>query len=230
LQNIYTYSSPFISKDLWKSPYIIFCNKELNGVQKIQRIFIEHLESELSRWILAEYKNSFKIAGSILMITGVEIEGLPSSRKRFHELIDPSKVIILDPQASQVLTHEDLQRFEAVVIGGILGSHPPLGRTKKLLSDKFPEAEKRNIGRYQFPIDGAVYVVMEMLRGRRLEDIKIALGLVLRRRIGEFEHLIELPYAYPLIDDKPLISDEVIKILVGEEDYELEIINITTPI
>jgi len=62
-----------------------------------------------------------------------------------------------------------------------------------------------------------------VMRGRRVEDIPIALGLVIRRRIGRAEHEIELPYAYPLVGGKPLISDEVLEILAGGGEYEVEV-------
>ncbi|MEZ0289649.1 MAG: hypothetical protein ABWJ42_00980 [Sulfolobales archaeon] len=184
------------------------------------KIFIEHLESRVSEWLLAEYKHSYRIAGNRLLITGIEIPGLPSTSKRFYELIDPSKVIILDPQAGRELRPEDLVRYEGIVIGGILGSHPPLGRTKKLLSDRFPEAEKRNIGEYQFSIDGSVYIVTEILRGRRLEEIPVVFGLIIKRRIRDLEYEIVLPYAYPLVRDRPLVSRELLKLLAGDE-YEV---------
>jgi len=186
------------------------------------RIYIEHLEDSLGRWILAEYRNSYRIAGDLLTITGVEIPGLPSTRKRFHELTDPSKAIILDPQAPHLLEPEDLKGFEAVVIGGILGAHPPMGRTKKMLSDRFPEAAKRNIGEHQFPIDASVYIALEVIKGRRVKEIPVALGLTIRRRIDSIEHEIELPYAYPLVNGKPLISEEILEILAGGGDYEIE--------
>ncbi len=187
------------------------------------RIYIEHLEDSLGRWILAEYRSSYRIAGDLLTITGIEIPGLPSTRKRFHELVDPSKAIILDPQAPQLLEPEDLRGFEAIVIGGILGAHPPMGRTKKLLSDRFPEAAKRNIGKHQFSIDASVYIALEVIRGRRVKEIPVALGLIIRRKIGSIEHEIELPYAYPLINGKPLISEEILEILTGGGDYEVEV-------
>jgi len=186
------------------------------------RIYIEHLESQLSRWLLAEYWSSYRIAGGLLTITGIEIPGIRSTSKRFHELVDPSEAIILDPQADRELAPEDLEGIDAIVIGGILGAHPPMGRTKKLLSDRFPQAIKRNIGKHQFSIDGSVYIALEIIRGRRLREIPITLGITIRRRIGSIEHEIKLPYAYPLVGGKPLISEELLALLTGGGGYELE--------
>jgi ribosome biogenesis SPOUT family RNA methylase Rps3 len=185
------------------------------------KIYIEHLERDLGRWILAEYRSSYRLAGEMLTITGIEIPGLPSTRKRFYELVEPLKAIILDPQAPEELKPEDLRGYEAIVIGGILGAHPPLGRTKKLLSERFPEAAKRNIGEHPFPIDASVYMALEVIRGKRIEEIPVALGLIIRKRIGNIEHEIELPYAYPIVNNKPLISEEVLQIIVGRGEYEL---------
>lgn len=187
------------------------------------RIFIEHLEDGLSRWILAEYMHSLLIAGDMILVTGAKIPGIPSTEKRFHELVDPSRVLILDPQADEELAPEDLEKVEAAVVGGILGAHPPLGRTKKLLSDRFPQALKRNIGPDQFPIDGAVYVVVQIARGSRLHQIPRAVGITLRRRLAGVEHEIHLPYACPLVGGRPLISNGILRILGVPEDVEIEI-------
>lgn len=187
------------------------------------KIFIEHLEERASRWILAEYRHSVSIAGERVLITGARIPGMPSTEKRFHQLVDPSKTLILDPQAEEELTPEDLEKIDAVVVGGILGAHPPLGRTKKLLSDRFPQALKRNIGPDQFPIDGAVYVVIQIAEGKRLNQIPRAVGISARRRLASMEHEIRLPYAYPLVGGRPLISEEILRILGGPEGLEIEI-------
>ncbi|MEM1649985.1 MAG: hypothetical protein QXX47_03830 [Sulfolobales archaeon] len=184
------------------------------------KIIIEHLEENVGRWILAEYRHSYAIAGEDLLITGVEISGLPSTRKRFYEVVDVSKVVILDPQAEEELKPEDLRSCEGVVIGGILGTHPPLGRTKKLLSDRFPQALKRNIGVYQFSIDGSVYIAREIWKGRRLRDIPVVFGVIIKRTIDNMIHEIMLPYAYPLAGDKPLISEELLELIAGEK-YEI---------
>ena len=183
---------------------------------------MEHLENELGRWVLAEYRNSYRIAGDLLLITGIEIPGIPSTSKRFHEISDPSRVVILDPQAWEELKPEDLLGRDGIVIGGILGSHPPLGRTRRLLSERFPQAAKRNIGRHQFSIDGSVYVALQIIRGKRLSDIPFAVNIRIKRRLGPVEHEIHLPYAYPLVGGRPLISEELINLLAGSNGYVVE--------
>ncbi len=187
------------------------------------KIFIEHLEPSAGEWILIEYRSSYRIAGDRLLITGLEVPGIPSTQKRFYEIVDPGEVIILDPQAKEPLEPEDLKQYSYVVVGGILGSHPPRGRTRELLSSRFPQAAKRNIGRLQFSIDGSVYMVLEVYRGRRLNEIPVARGVRIRRTLSRgIEHEIYLPYAYPLVDGKPLISVELVRYLVGEGDHVIE--------
>ncbi|BFH73793.1 hypothetical protein SJAV_17370 [Sulfurisphaera javensis] len=183
---------------------------------------IEHLDV-LSKWILAEYKHSYEIAKNEkvdLLITGVKIEGLPSTEKRFYEIFNPENVIILDPQAEEELKPND--KAEAIIIGGILGDHPLRGRTKTLLSDIFPKAKKRNIGKLQFPIDGALYVAIQIMKGKRLSEIPIVFGLSIITNFKGLEEEIYLPFAYPLVNGSPLISEEVIKYLVGNRNYRLK--------
>jgi ribosome biogenesis SPOUT family RNA methylase Rps3 len=174
------------------------------------KIVIEHLEPILSEWIYYEYESSYKIVGDDLLITGIKIPGLPSTPKRFNEVFDPSEVIILDPQADRKLSREDLNKAKAVVIGGILGDHPPKGRTKLLLSDKFPEAMKRNIGKYQFPIDGAVLYTKLLMENK---EIKYVFGLQIKCNYRGLENVIELPYAYILICDRPYIYEKLLNYL-----------------
>ncbi len=187
------------------------------------KIFIEHLEPSAGEWILIEYRSSYRIAGDRLLITGLEVPGIPSTRRRFYEVVDPGDVIILDPQAREQLEPGDLEEYSYVVVGGILGSHPPRGRTRELLSSRFPQAAKRNIGGFQFSIDGSVYMVLEVYRGRRLNEIPVARGVRIRRTLSRgIEHEIYLPYAYPLVGGKPLISIELVRYLVGDASYTIE--------
>ena len=158
-------------------------------------IIVEHLEEFMGPWILIEYRSAYEHAKKTnipILFTGIKTKDLPSTNKRFYEIINPRNVVILDPQAEITLTPEEAKSYRYFVIGGILGDHPPRGRTKKLLSDKFPEATKRNIGKKQFSVDGAVYILTQILRGRRLEEIPIAYGV----RIFFLEDLLNTKYIY----------------------------------
>lgn len=184
---------------------------------------IEHLEPEISKWLYFEYTHASRIVGKDrLVFTNIKNPedakilsnlGLVRSES-FIDIFSQDKIIILDPKAPQSLRPEDLMGIEAFVIGGILGDHPPKGRTRMLITSRAPSALSRNIGRGQFSIDGAVYVANLVSEGVRLENIAVKRGLHIR--LNE-KAAIYLPYMYPLKDGKPVISDELIRYLTSEE-------------
>ncbi len=210
--------------------------EELVAATDITRplIVIEHLEDHVSNWLALEYEHSARIAGSRLVFTNCNNRlqklaaklGRPCYLRSIVELngvlwTNPQRVIILDPQASERLSVEEARRAEAIVVGGILGDHPPRGRTKKLLSDRFPQAVKRNIGRHQFSIDGAVYVALRVSGGTPLEEIPVTVGIRFEfpGPLG-FKVEVELPYAYPLVDGKPLYHPRLPELLRSGLAYE----------
>ena len=180
---------------------------------------IEHLEPKLSEWLQIEYSHAARIVGrKRLLITNVkkkkEFRKLSRvariERKRVHELFRQRELVVLDPRGRKNLFHADLQGKRAIVIGGILGEEPPLGRTRELLTKLLPRAQARNLGRHQFAIDGAAYLAKLVLEGKRLWEVPVQLGLEIQ--ISEV-HSTFLPYAFPLIGGKPLISNELISYL-----------------
>jgi len=184
---------------------------------------IEHLEPEISKWLYLEYKHASKIVGkSRLMFTNVKKTGDAEilsalgivKSESFIEIFDQKRVVILDPRAKERLKPEDFMGKEATIIGGILGDHPPRGRTRKLVTLRAPEAAVRNIGRGQFSIDGAVYVARLVSEGVRLDDIPVKKGLHIK--INEAAE-VYLPYIYPLKDRKPVVSEELLEYLVSDE-------------
>lgn len=184
---------------------------------------IEHLEPETGKWLLFEYEHSSEIVGKKrLLFTNVkkESERLTLSKfgavqeKSAAEIFHPEKVVVLDPKAELPLKPEDLASKEAVIVCGILGDHPPKGRTKRFLTKRFPKAAVRNIGKSQFTIDGAVYVAKLISEGTMLEDIPVKKGLTLR--LNENAE-VYLPYAYPLKNGKPVISQKLAAYLCSEE-------------
>lgn len=183
------------------------------------RVAIEHLEPKLSPWLWCEYESASKILGrDSILFTNVKKErerarlrGLGEVRRESVLEIFPSEcILILDPRARKPLQPKEVEN-RVVVIGGILGDHPPCGRTKRLLSDFAPGAVARHIGRWQFTIDGSAYVAREVARGRRLGEIPIQRGLVIRRRLRPSGwHEIRLPYAYPIVGGRPLVSKRLV--------------------
>lgn len=177
---------------------------------------IEHLEPNLSEWLLIEYSHAAQIVGrKRLLITKVkkksEFRKLARvarvERKRARELFKQRELIVLDPHARKNLSSADLRGKRAIVIGGILGEEPPLGRTKELLTRSLPRTLARNLGKHQLAIDGAAYIVKRVLDGKRLEEVPVQLGLEIQ--ISEV-HSTFLPYAFPLVRGKPLISRALI--------------------
>ena len=184
---------------------------------------IEHLEPEVGRWLYIEYMHSSEIVGkSKIMFTNVKnrnaallLSKLGKTQfKSFAEIFNPEEVVILDPQAQKLLTPEDFKGKRAVIIGGILGDHPPKGRTQKLVTAKLPSATVRSLGDEQFSIDGAVYLAKVVSEGKKLEEVSIKKGLTIR--LNEYAEVC-LPYAYPLKDGKPVISKELIDYLCSDK-------------
>lgn len=186
-------------------------------------IIIENLEDKLSKWLYYEYENASKIMGKNIIFTNVPSSWTKVLSKlgkvysnHVWEIFEPKDLIILDPQAEGRLSNQDLNGKSAIVVGGILGDNPPQGRTKKLLTFYTPGALVRNIGEWQFSIDGAVYVAKMVINGRRLEDIRVRRRL--RIKVGStetfYQHYIVLPYAYPINDGKPVVNPKLIKYLV----------------
>jgi len=181
------------------------------------KIVIEHLEPKLSTWLLFEYENASKIFKKKVWFTNVKnndawkkLKKLGTVKQQSVLKIFPNeKIVILDPRAKKTLEPTDLKDGIAVV-GGILGEHPALGRTKILLTSKVPNAKARNLGREQFTIDGTVYIVKKIIEGKKISAIPIKHGLILRTKLepsGVYE--VELPYAYPVVAGKPVISEKL---------------------
>ncbi|MEK6928583.1 MAG: RNA methyltransferase, partial [Nanoarchaeota archaeon] len=140
---------------------------------------IEHLEPEVFPWCLIEYKNISKIAGKenlwFCNLNGVKgVENLSSLGKCIKESVCKlalKNACVLDPDAEKTLSSEESKKFQYFIFGGILGDYPPKKRTKKELSSFLPHALKYNIGKEQMSTDNAVYVVKQIIKGKKLNEI-----------------------------------------------------------
>lgn len=187
-------------------------------------IIIEHLEEVVSPWLYYEYKHSAEVCEDLL-ITNVRDE---SERLILSEICDTisisikklpfRKIIVLDPLADVTLRPEDFEDA-VVVVGGILGDHPPQGRTRKYLSSVL-NCEIRNLGKIQMSIDSAVYVAIQISKGVKFEDLKFVDGLEIA--IDDVR-TVELPYRYPIVESKPFISEELVEYIKNEMDYDYRI-------
>ena len=178
---------------------------------------IEHLEPELGKWCLMEYKHISSIAGSgSLWFTNVknskDAEKLKKFGKVFRESIASIKLenaCVLDPEADKTLDVEEAGRFDFFIFGGILGNYPPEKRTRKQLTSRIKyKVEKRSIGRGQMSTDNAAYTVKKIIEGKKLTELKFKdiLEIPINKILT-----IELPYRYNLVKRKPLISRELLK-------------------
>lgn len=194
-------------------------------------IVIEHLEEKVYPWLYFEYKNAARLVGEgNLLITNVCRESDIKMLKSIVRVTCKSstslfkKPIVLDPLAKEKLTPEDARKSTVAIVGGILGDHPPRGRTRKMLTIKFKDAIVRNLGPKQLSIDGAAYTAHMILnRGIPLENIKFVDGVTIKRKIGGIEHVIHLPYRYPVLNDKPIVSSELIEYLKRGLSIEAQI-------
>jgi len=182
-------------------------------------IVIENLE-QYSPWLIYEYEHAYELVGDSLLITNVKDQRLKEELRRrgirfaeesVVELLPrlPRPWVVLEPKAKEGLKPEEAGG--TIIVGGILGAHPPKGRTWELLTSKLPrEVLQRNIGPHQFPIDGAVAVAWLVSKGKTLNEIPVKVGLEVK--VGEMpgmEIVEELPYAYPIVDGKVFISEKV---------------------
>ena len=82
--------------------------------------------------------------------------------------------------------------------------------------------QPRNIGPEQFSIDGAVFVALQIARGKRLEEIRTVSSPSFRLAdpIYGSEWEVTLPFAYPLVGGKPLMAPGLLELLRSGLAYE----------
>lgn len=114
----------------------------------------------------------------------------------------PKTTIVLDPAAPKVLTTGDMDRYRALVIGGILGNEGFTGKTGRLLTQRLG-CETRNLGKIQLSIDSAVVVSKLIALGMKLEKIQLTTELEILHDDG---HSTILPYGYPVLDGKVIFT------------------------
>lgn len=184
----------------------------------MELLVIEHLEPCLNRWLMKEYEFAAELFRGRLLFTNVRREahrraltrlGSVSERSAVEMFAGRSDVVVLDPRAEEELTPEDLMAASYVIIGGIMGSHPPEGRTWRHITSRMPHAKARNIGKHQYTIAGAAYVLDRVFKGLRVSDIRYVYGLRLSKSLAHGVELeVELPYAFPLDEHGNVVLPE----------------------
>ncbi|MEM1509889.1 MAG: SAM-dependent methyltransferase [Thermofilaceae archaeon] len=186
-------------------------------------IVIEHLEEVLTPWVFTEYKHAASLSNGNLIVTNLKDEGelacvssfTEAYQESISELAATDELLVLDPQAKDPLSVDDIRNFRYVVVGGIMGDYPPRGRTKEMLTEKL-KAEARHLGPCQFSVDGAVYVTLSVAKGSVLNEMEVTLEISLRTSLFE----VVLPYCYPVREGKAVFSYELAKYILTllEED------------
>lgn len=186
---------------------------------------IENCEENLSKWLYLEYKHAANIWRGKLGFTNVRddrmyalLSNLTSAvfREHVYEL-KLENLVVLDPLAEYPLEPDDLQRADYIVIGGILGNREFTGKTRRLITEKI-RGVARNLGKTQLSIDIAAYVAHEVLQGKRLSEIPLTTEIEIEHPDG---HITVLPYGYPIVDGKVLITPGLIRYLqrsMGEQE------------
>lgn len=180
-------------------------------------LVIEHCEPKLSEWLMLEYQHAAKLWEGKILFTNVGNEKTANAlraigsieRKKANEFFHGKNCIILDPQSKKTLVTKDFENLNGIIIGGILGYEKPQGRTKEMLSDK-SDFETRHIGKIQLTIDGAAFVAKAISLGMKLDDIEITYEIEI---IHDSVHSTILPFGYPIIDNKPVITPGLIQYL-----------------
>jgi len=186
-------------------------------MKKQPLLIIEHCEPTLSEWLMLEYKHTAKLWNGNLMFTRVTdtktkkiLRNLGSVKKEnAKDLYSSKNCIVLDPQAKKPLTPKDCSSADALIIGGLLGYEKPQGRTKTLISAS-SGFHTRHLGPLQLSIDGAGFVIKAICLGLNLNDIEIAKEIEI---IHDAVHSTILPFGYPIIENKPVITPGLIEYL-----------------
>ena len=185
-------------------------------------LVVEHCEKGLSEWLTLEYRHAANIWPRHTLFTNVKSPATAAklraygevTREKANDHLAGHRCLILDPKAAAPLTPHDFTGLYAVIIGGILGYKTPRGRTKALISDH-SSFETRHIGSIQLTIDGAAFVAKAIALGMTLEDIEIAYEVEITHNPV---HSTVLPFGYPVIDGKPIITPGLIEYLTRDEE------------
>jgi len=187
------------------------------------KVILEHLEPEVYKWCLIEYKHISKIVGKKnLIFTNIKSKD-KSKLKNFGEVktksiknLDYKRLCVLDPQAEKVLSPRDKNNFDYFVFGGILGSESMEGRTNKEL--KLPGIARRHLGKKQMPTDIAVLTTHRIIEKQKPFS-KLKFKDELEIEIQKGMHTI-LPYRYLIENNKIILAPGLKKYLQEEDSFD----------
>ncbi|MEM3374693.1 MAG: SAM-dependent methyltransferase [Candidatus Woesearchaeota archaeon] len=177
------------------------------------KIIIEHLDKRLWKWSLLEYIHASQLIGKEnIIFTNIKTDKASEKLKDYGtiykekiEKLNFKNACVLDPFAKQTLTPND--KFDYLIIGGILGDYPPQKRTKKELTNKL-NYPSRNLGKVQMSTNTAAYVAWKIIHGLPIEKMKFK---KLKIKIGKYQEVI-LPYRYLIENGKFVIPEGYIEL------------------
>ena len=187
-------------------------------------IVVENIEYSPSKWLIEEYLEAHRFASSRgfrLVVSGVsnpvmaaflESRGVEVSTLPGHDY-NRSDCILLTLEAPRRLEPWEAQSAHCIIVGGIMGDHPPRGRTRLLRYSIYTAPAERSLGDVQFSIDGAVKMAILVAEGRRLDDIDFVVGVSIEAETPMGIVEVELPYGYPVIDGRPSIPRGVVELI-----------------
>ncbi|MEM1873648.1 MAG: hypothetical protein QXS85_05140 [Acidilobaceae archaeon] len=189
----------------------------------VEAIVVDNMETVASRWLRVELEEVARVArerGLAVILTGFvspEVEAvavkLGYEVERDAGRFNRPDSILLDLWASEKLKPHEARTAKYLIVGGILGDHPPRGRTR-LLYDRYCYAARRSLGEQQLSIDGAVKTALRVAEGVPLEEIKMVAPLEVEVARGKLRFTVTLPYAYPLRPDgSPDVSPKLVELL-----------------
>ncbi|OEH74023.1 hypothetical protein cyc_01750 [Cyclospora cayetanensis] len=137
---------------------------------------IENVEEDIERWCTLEYKHICEIVGADRAIfTNIPSQQIEDLRRQLPgrvvtdsastlEELDWDRVLLLDMDAEEELKIEDAERFDAVLVGGILGNVPSDDRTAEVR--KLRPCHSRHLGPLQMTTNTAVLVSKIVLENK----------------------------------------------------------------
>ena len=187
----------------------------------LMKVIIEHLDPKVFHWSLLEYKHISEVLGKENVTftnikTGREkLEGLGEIKEESVRDMKLEKVCILDPFAKECLSKDD--SFDCFVFGGVLGNEPMDRRTEKEISNFFPDAEKRHLGKKQMSTDTAVIVCKKIVDDKlSFDDLEFIDEPEIKLDEG-FSDI--LPYRYLKVDGEIMLPDGLLEYLKDEDKY-----------
>jgi len=185
---------------------------------------IEHLEPKLWPWCLIEYEHiSETINKDNLWFTNIKNKSDEKKLSKWGKVSKESvtkmnlnNICILDPEAKETLSPKSAADFEYFLFGGILGDYPPKKRTQDELTKFIKNPKTFDIGKEQMSTDNAVFVVKQIIDGKKFEDLKFKDGIEVE--INDIES-VELPFRYTLVNEKPFMSPKIVEYLKKKKGF-----------